>query len=142
MSITQISVAVENKPGRLNEVCDMLEKEQINIKAIMAATELSPVQVHMIVDDPERAVKVLEMNRFTVTTKEVIAVAAPDHPGGLNAVLRPLIEAKVNIDAMYPFIYLKGDEAILILDVDKIKEAKEVLKKHWVKTYGGEIYKS
>ncbi|MCU0848504.1 MAG: hypothetical protein MUD12_11515 [Spirochaetes bacterium] len=69
-------------------------------------------------------------------------MAAPDHPGGLNAILRSLIEAKVNIDAMYPFIYLKGDEAILILDVDKIKEAKEVLKKHWVRTYAKEIFKS
>jgi len=142
MSVTQVSIAVENAPGTLYRASSILEKEQINIKAIMAATDLTPVQVHMIVDDPERAVKVLEMNRFKVTTKEVIAVAAPDHPGGLNAILRPLIEAKVNIDAMYPFIYLKGDEAILILDVDKIQEAKEVLKKHWVKTYSVEIYKS
>ncbi|MBN1497403.1 MAG: amino acid-binding protein [Spirochaetes bacterium] len=142
MSVTQVSIAVENAPGTLYRASSILEKEQINIKAIMAATDLTPVQVHMIVDDPERAVKVLEMNRFKVTTKEVIAVAAPDHPGGLNAILRPLIEAKVNIDAMYPFIYLKGDEAILILDVDKIQDAKEVLKKHWVKTYGVEIYKS
>ena len=108
----------------------------------MASSGLNPVQVHMIVDDPDRAVERPRRNGFTVSTKEVIAVAAPDHPGGLNAILRPLIEAKVNIEAMYPFIYLKGDEAILILEVDKIKEAKEVLKKHWVKTYGPEIYKS
>jgi hypothetical protein len=142
MPITQVSIAVDNKPGSLYRASSILEKEQINIKAIMAATEMSPAQVHMIVDDPDRAVKVLQMNKFTVTTKEVIAVAAPDHPGGLNAILRPLIEASVNIDCMYPFIYLKGDEAIIILEVDKIKEAKEVLKKHWVKTYSTEIYKS
>lgn len=142
MPITQVSIAVENTPGSLHRATSILEKEQINIKAIMAATQLSPAQVHMIVDDPERAVQVLQMNRFTVSTKEVIAVAAPDHPGGLNAILRPLIEAKVNIDCMYPFIYLKNDEAILILEVDKIKEAKEVLKKHWVKTYSTEIYKT
>jgi hypothetical protein len=142
MSITQVSIAVDNAPGSLFRASSILEKEQINIKAIMAATVLTPVQVHMIVDDPDRAVKVLQMNNFTVSTKEVIAVAAPDHPGGLNAILRPLIEAKVNIDCMYPFIYLKGDEAIIILEVDKIKEAKEVLSKHWVKTYSTEIYKS
>jgi hypothetical protein len=142
MPITQVSIAVDNKPGSLYRASSILEKEQINIKAIMAATEMSPAQVHMIVDDPDRAVKVLQMNKFEVTTKEVIAVAAPDHPGGLNAILRPLIEANVNIDCMYPFIYLKGDEAIIILEVDKIKEAKEVLKKHWVKTYSTEIYKS
>lgn len=142
MPITQVSIAVENKPGSLYKATSILEKEQINIKAIMAATEMSPAQVHMIVDEPDRAVQVLQMNKFTVTTKEVIAVAAPDHPGGLNAILRPLIEANVNIDCMYPFIYLKGDEAIIILEVNKIQEAKDVLKKHWVKTYSTEIYKS
>ena len=142
MSITQVSIAVDNTPGSLYRATSILEKEQINIKAIMASSGLNPVQVHMIVDDPDRAVNVLGMNGFTINTKEVIAVAAPDHPGGLNAVLRSLIEAKVNIDAMYPFIYLKGDEAILILDVDKIKEAKEVLKKHWVRTYAREIFKT
>jgi hypothetical protein len=142
MTITQVSIAVDNTPGSLYRATTILEKEQINIKGIMAATQLAPVQVNMIVDDPDRAVKVLQMNGFTVTTKEVIAVTTPDHPGGLNAVLRPLIEAKVNIDAVYPFIYLKNDEAILILDVDKIQEAKEVLNKHWVRTYGSEIYKS
>lgn len=142
MTITQVSIAVDNTPGSLYRATTILEKEQINIKGIMAATQLTPVQVNMIVDDPERAVKVLRMNGFTVTTKEVIAVTTPDHPGGLNAVLRPLIEAKVNIDAVYPFIYLKNDEAILILDVDKIQEAKEILNKHWVRTYGSELYKS
>jgi hypothetical protein len=142
MSVTQVSIAVDNTPGSLYRATSILEKEQINIKAIMASSGLNPVQVHMIVDDPERAVNLLGMNGFTISTKEVIAVAAPDHPGGLNAILRPLIEAKVNIDAMYPFIYLKSGEAILILDVDKIKEAKEALKKHWVTTYATDIYKS
>jgi hypothetical protein len=120
----------------------LLEKEQINIKAVMASSALISTQVHMIVDNPGRAVKVFETNNFVVSTKEVIAVAAPDHPGGLNAVLRALIEAEVNVDALYPFIYLKEGEAILIMDVDKIREAKEVLKKNWVKTYSSDIYKS
>jgi hypothetical protein len=141
MPITQVSVAVENTPGKLNEICDILEKEQINIKAIMASSVLQPVQVNMIVSDPDRAVMVLRNSGLNVSTKEVIAVAAPDHPGGLNAVLRPLIEAKVNVDTLYPFINLHSDEAIIILEVNKIKEAKEVLRKHWVKTYSTEIYK-
>lgn len=142
MPITQVSIAVENTPGSLYRATSLLEKEQINIKAIMASSGLNPVQVHLIVDDPGRAVKVFQTHGITVTTKEVIAVAAPDHPGGLNAILRPLIEAKVNIDAMYPFIYLKEGEAIIIMDVDKITEAKDVLKRYWVKTYSTEIYRS
>ena len=140
MSITQISVAVENTPGRLDEVCEILEKEQINIKGIMASSVLSPVQVHLVVSDPKKAETVLKSNGFTLEKKEVIAVATPDHPGGLNAVLRPLIEAHVNIETLYPFINLRASEAIIIIEVDNIANATAVLKKHWVKTYGEEIY--
>jgi hypothetical protein len=142
MPITQVSVAVPNLPGKLNEICEILEKEEINIKAIMASSVLTPVQVHLIVNNPERAENVLKANGFQVSMKEVIAVATPDHPGGLNAVLRPLRDSRINVETLYPFINLRGDEAIVIMEVDKIKEAKEVLKKHWVKTYGPEIYKS
>lgn len=140
MSVTQVSVAVDNTPGKLDEICEILEKEHINIKAIMAASVLSPVQVHFILSDPEKAETVLKANDFLVTSKEVIAVATPDHPGGLNAVLRPLIEAKVNVETLYPFINPHGNEAIIIMEVDNIKAAKDVLKKHWVKTYSTEIY--
>ncbi len=142
MPITQVSVAIPNMPGKLNEICEILEKEEINIKAIMASSVLTPVQVHLIVNNPERAENVLKANGFEVSTKEVIAVATPDHPGGLNAVLRPLRDSHINVETLYPFINLRGDEAIVIMEVDKIKEAKDVLKKHWVKTYGPEIYKS
>ena len=142
MPITQVSVSVGNTPGKLNEVCEILEKEKINIKGVMCADKLSPVQVHFIVDDPERAENVLKSSNFNVETKEVLAVEAPDHPGGLNAVLRPLVNENINIEAMYPFINYKDDKAIIILNVDKIEEAKKVLKKHWIKTFSTEIYKS
>ena len=141
MPITQISVPLENEPGKLNSLCELLEKEEINIKAIMASSIQNPVQVHLIVNDPLKAENVLKSHGYNISTKEVIAVAAPDHPGALNAVLRPLLEAKVNVETLYPFINLHGDEAIVILEVDNIEGAKKVLKKHWVKTFSTEIYK-
>ena len=142
MPITQVSVSVANSPGKLNEICDILEKEQINIKAIMASSVMNPVQVHMIVSDPAKAETVLRASGLNVSTREVIAVATPDHPGGLNAVLRPLIESSVNVETLYPFINLRGEEAIVIIEVDKINEAKEVLKKYFIKTETTEIYTS
>jgi len=141
MPITQIDIAVDNKPGRLNEICEILEKEQINIKAVMASSLSEPVPIHLIVNDPVRAENVLMSKGFTVQTKEVIAVASPDHPGGLNAVLRPLKESGINVETLYPFIFLGNGEAIIIIEVDNIEKAMEMLKKNWVKTYGSEIYK-
>ena len=141
MAIRQVSIAVDNEPGKLHEICNILEVEQINIKGVMAATKLKPVQLQVVVDDPDKAVSVLNGKGFITSTKEVIAVSAPDHPGGLNAVLRTLVEANINIDSLYPFIGLEGGEAILILEVDKVLEAKNIFKKNWIKTHGTEIYK-
>lgn len=141
MTIRQVSIAVDDEPGKLHEICNILEVEQINIKAIMAATKLKPVQLQVVVDDPDKAVSVLNSKGYLTSTKEVIAVSAPDHPGGLNAVLRTLIEAHINLDSLYPFIGLEGGEAILILEVDKVLEAKNIFKKNWIKTHGIEIYK-
>jgi hypothetical protein len=142
MPIAQISISVENRPGTLNEVCEILESELINIKGVMASSVLAPVQVHFIVDDPDKAENVLKSKGYNVSRKEVIAVASPDHPGGLNAVLRPLTQGGVNIETLYPFIAPHSDNPIIILEVDKIKEAKDILKKHYIKTYSTEIYKS
>jgi hypothetical protein len=142
MPVRQVSIAVDNEPGKLNQICDVLEAEQINIKAIMAAARLEPVQLHVVVDDPEKAVVVLNSKGYLTSTKEVLAVSAPDHPGGLNAVLRPLMEGGVNLETLYPFIHLDGGEAILILEVDNVLKAKEVFQKHWIKMHGTEIYKS
>jgi len=140
MSITQLSIAIDNTPGRLNQICELLEKEQINIKGFMACSKLDPDRFKVIVDTPEQAYNVLMANGFAVHSKEVIAVAAPDHPGGLNVVLRALKEGKVNVETLYPFITLKGDDAILIVEVDNIQGAKEVLRSQWIKTYSSEIY--
>ncbi len=140
MSITQLSIAIDDTPGRLNKICEILEKEQINIKGFMACSELDPPRFKVIVDTPEQAYNVLMANGFAVYSKEVIAVGAPDHPGGLNVVLRALNEARVNIKTLYPFITLKGDDAILIIEVDDTQKAKEILRSQWIKTYGAEIY--
>ena len=142
MPITQVSVSVDNTPGKLHDVCEILEQEKINIKAIMCAAKLTPVQVHFIVDDPERAENILKSNNFNVKKTEVIAVETPDHPGGLNAVLRPLVSENINIETMYPFINHNDGNAIIIIQVDKIEEAKSILKKHWIKTRSTEIYKT
>ncbi len=142
MPIRQVSVAVKDKPGSIHEVCEILEKEQINIKAIIGTAKAEPAQLHMVTDDPDKAISVLNGKGFTTSSKEVLAVTAPDHPGGLNAILRTLHEIQVNVELIYPFIYLNNGEAILILEVDNVLEAKEVLNKHWIKVVGPEIYKT
>jgi len=96
--------------------------------------------VRIVVDEPAKALNILKGHKFQVYENEVLAVETPDHPGGLNAVVNPLKEGKINVHYLYPFLGRASDQAIVILGVDKIKEAEKVLKSNWVHTFGREIY--
>ncbi len=132
MRIKQISVVIENIPGKLSGVSDVLGAEGINIRAITVADTSDLTTVRMIVDDPAKAILVLESKEYNIRQREVLAVETPDHPGGLNAVLRPLRDAQINVHYLYPYIGRIKDNAILILGVDKIDEAIQILTNNWV----------
>jgi hypothetical protein len=70
----------------------------------------------------------------------VLAAEVPLHPGGMNAILKPLSKAEINILYLYTTINRFGQETIVILGVDRTEEAEDVLKRNWVKTLGKEIY--
>jgi len=132
MAIKQISIELENKPGKLSEISEFLGRERVNIKAISASSIAETSTVHFVVDDPEKAINIFKTRGYKVKENEVLAVETPDHPGGLSAVLKPLRDASINVIYLYPYIGLRGSNAILILGVDKTAEAIEVLKTNWV----------
>ena len=140
MCIKQLSVSLENVPGKLSEVSECLGKEGVNIRAISVADTSDISTVRFVADDPVKAMNVLKSRGYSPKETDVIAVETPDHPGGLNAVLKPLREAQINVLYLYPFLGRASDQAILIVGVDKIKEAQEVLQKNWVRVLGKEIY--
>jgi len=140
MCLKQLSVSLENVPGKLSEVSECLGKEGVNIRAISVADTSDISTVRFVADDPVKAVNVLKSRGYSPKETDVIAVETPDHPGGLNAVLKPLREAQINVLYLYPFLGRASDQAILIVGVDKIKEAQEVLQKNWVRVLGKEIY--
>ena len=141
MSVKQISVSLENMPGKLLDVSQLLGAEGINIRAISVADTADISTVRFVSDDPRKTINVLKSHGYSVKETEVIAVEVPDHPGGLRAVLKPLKGAKVNV--LYLYSYLgrgESGQAIVILGVDKTEKAIEILKKNWVLTFGKEIY--
>jgi hypothetical protein len=90
MKITQISVFLENRKGRLLEVCSVLGANDINIRGMTIAETESFGVLRIVVDKPEAAVQVLKANNFVANITDVIAVEVDDRPGGLAAVLRVL----------------------------------------------------
>ena len=141
MSVKQISVSLENVPGKLLGVSEYLGTEGINIRAISVADTSDISTVRFVSDNPGKAINVLRSHGYSVKETEVLAVEVPDHPGGLRAVLKPLKEAKVNVLYLYPYLGRgESGQAIVILGVDRTEKAIEVLKRNWVHTFGKEIY--
>jgi hypothetical protein len=114
MKIQQLSLFVENKPGRIAAPARLLARESIDIRALYLADTQQYGIVRMIVADWQKAAGILEAQGFVVKLTEVLAVEVPDHPGGLADVLDALDGSGVNIEYMYAFPYLRGNQAVLI----------------------------
>ena len=140
MFIKQISVSLDNVPGALSKVSEILGNEGVNIRAISVADTADISTVRFVVDEPVKAVNILTTSGYGVKETDVVAVETPDHPGGLNAVLKPLRDAGINVHYLYPYLGRISDQAIVIIGVDKTEEAEKVLQKNWVHTLGKEIY--
>lgn len=116
--LKQITVFLENKPGRLEEVTGCLANENINLHALSIADTTDFGILRMIVSEPEKAVKVLKENNFMVKTADVIAMAMGHSPGSLHKVLRELRTQDISIEYMYAFTSRHKDyDAIVILSL-------------------------
>jgi len=127
VKVRQISVFLENKSGRLFEVCKSLSEAQVNIRALSIAETADYGVLRLIVSDPVKAMQVMTENAFTVSETEVIAVEVPDVPGGLAGVLSPLYDANVNIEYLYCFVEKSGESAIVVFRVEQLDEAIRAL---------------
>ena len=121
-SIKQISVFVENKPGRLLDVIEVLGGSDIDIKAISLADSSDFGIVRLICENPESAYKVINNSGFTASLTEVLAIAISDKPGSLAKVLRVLKESSINIEYMYGFSAKMKDHAVIIMKVSNLEE--------------------
>ncbi len=104
MSIKQISVFLENKPGKLSDMTALLAENDIDIRALSLAETKDFGIARMIVDDVYEAANVLRNGNFIANFSPVLAFAVPDEPGGLNKLLAVFNETRVNIEYMYAFL--------------------------------------
>lgn len=104
MSLKQISVFVENKPGRLQHLTDVLAKNNIDMRALSLAEASDFGIVRIIVDDVYAASTILKDEGFIFNVNKVLGITIPDEPGGLNEVLIILNDAGIDVEYMYAFL--------------------------------------
>lgn len=138
--ITQLSIFLENRLGRLHEVVSLLGKNNINIRALSLADKSNYGVLRIIVDKKEEAVKMLKENNFSVNETDVLAAEVKDKPGGLASILKIFSDNEINVEYMYAFVEKKGEKAIVVFRVEEIEKAEKILKGSNVKTFEkGEI---
>ena len=141
--IKQITVFIENKPGRLMEVTGALAKEKINIHALSIADTADYGIVRLIASDADRAKSTLREKGFMVKTAEVIAIAMGQSPGSLHEILRQIAALDISIEYIYAFTSRHKDyEAIVILRLNNQDSALEKLKANDIPVLGKELLDS
>lgn len=117
MSVKQISVFLENKPGALADLTRVLAENEIDMRAFSLAETSDFGIARVIVDDLYKTTTVLKDAGFIHAVSSVLAVAIPDVPGGLSQVLQVLTDEGTNVEYMYAFLGGKAGSAYMIFKV-------------------------
>ena len=134
MSLKQISVFLENKPGMMFSVTELLAQNNIDMRALSLAETSEFGIVRLIVDDVYATSTVLKDAGFIHNITKVLGVAIPDEPGGLNTVLSVLEESQINVEYMYAFMGGKDvSHAYMIFRVEDRKAAVAALGQKGIK---------
>lgn len=127
MKIRQISVFLENRKGRLYEVCSLLGQAGINIRALTIAETESFGVLRMVVNKPTETIELFRKHSITANLTDVVAVEVPDKPGGLAEVLKVLSDKDINVEYMYGFVAKFSEKALLVFRFDEPERAYQVL---------------
>lgn len=136
MAIQQISVFVENKPGRLAEITGYLAAGGVSIRAFSIADTTDFGILRLIVSDTETAESVLKAAGVAVSITEVIGISIPDVTGSFAKVVKVLADAGENVEYAYAFLTPEAGHAYVIVRVDNNDKAIEVLKKNDIAVIG------
>ena len=129
MKAKQVSVFLENKSGRLNEVAQILGDAAVNISAFTVADTSDFGVLRLIVSDPEKAVSVLKEKHFSARTTDVVLANSPNKPGALSKMLNILNNEGVFIEYLYAFT-MNNDTAVIVIRPTDIEKCIEKLEKH------------
>ena len=132
MLIKQLSLFLENKLGRLANVCRIMAQEGVNIRALSIADATDFGVLRLIVDNPDLAQEKLKARGIIVSITDVIGIKVPDRPGGLAEALDLLGMENISVEYMYAFVGKSGDQAMVILRLDDNAKGIEAVKKHHI----------
>ena len=128
MTVKQLSVFCENRPGRLSGLTRLLADNGINIRAMSIADTKDFGILRLIVNDFDKTLQVLKDNDLAVTSTNVLCIRLEDKPGGLADAMECPNKENISGEYMYAAFISEADEhAYLVLRVDKLETAVTAL---------------
>ncbi len=127
MKITQLSVFLENRPGRLSALCRTLADAGVNLSTLMLSDNGEFGLLRLLTADVDKAKATIAAAGYAATTTEVVALQVPDKPGGLAGVLVLLEKAGVSVEYMYAFAERPGTDAVMVFRFDNTDRALAAL---------------
>ena len=131
--IRQISVFVENQPGSMMNVTNVLTEAHVNIRAISTFDTPEFGIMRLVVDDPVRAKESLTSKGFVNRVSDVIGAELKDEKGNLNQMLKILADGQINVNYIYSFVIREGNAPVMVFQTDDFEKAESVLKQADVK---------
>jgi len=125
--LKQITVFLENVPGRLATLCNTLENRGVNLQAMTTSEASEYGVVRMIVDDVDRATEALRSVDLPFSTVDVLSVEVSDEPGALGKVAVRLSEAGLNVDYAYVTVASSSGNALCVFKVADPQKAEAML---------------
>ena len=126
--ITQLSVFLENRSGRIASIASALGEAGVNIRAMALADSSDFGILRLIVNDTEKALAALKDRGFIIKLNDVVAVQVPDEAGALGRTLAAIEDQSLNIEYLYAFIEKPGESAVLIFRFEDVDHAIALLK--------------
>ena len=127
MKINQLSVFLENRPGKLSVPIKALAEADLDILTLSLADTHQFGILRLVIREWDKAKRVLQEAGCVVNVTEVVGIEVADKPGGLESVLQIIEEAGINLEYMYAFAARRGDRAILVFRFEEPDKAIESL---------------
>jgi len=133
MTAKQLSVFIENRQGRLNDVLHVLKEKNVNILSMSLADTTEFGVLRFIVNNPEEGRDALLEAGFSSMLAEVLIIKVPHVAGGLRDVIELIASKNVNIEYMYG-LTAGGDDASIVIKTGELDIATEILAKAGIET--------
>ena len=130
MIIKEVVLTIKNSPGELARVFSHLYENDVSVAAFWVAPQGDMAHLRLVATDPESAISVLTGLNLDASFSDALGAEIPNHPGGVNAILKVLQSGNIDIRHMYSSLNTR--DPVLVLDVDKLQEAMDTLKRNWI----------